>query len=364
MEETLRNALVKLAFEHPNTQPVLVPFLKTAMVFPTREALEKYLKAHPAADKTKHSVHESVKPRTKKTKHFKLPKSRFDNKKVKFYDGSLTRQIDLDHEIAFFDKKLKVRDILDLTGISSLSTISECNIAIDSTNLILETVEVNPWVDSFIRKLGRTSKGSLFLYNDSMFLSKKAPKGLGTRVFANQVAKARDMGISYIKCNAYRDDDSNRTYGKAIGYKVWPKMGYDGDVPDKVAKKIPLKFLDKFAAAGLVGPHPQVSWFYRVEGGEEWWGKNGDSFDGCFDLTAGSYSLEIHEKYIAKKAAESDMTVEDFMNKVAAKDKPLPKKGDNVTLLPEDHKILDEIWSEIRAENERKYQASLAAKKE
>lgn len=50
-------------------------------------------------------------------------------------------------------------------------------------------------------------------------------------------------------------------------------------------------------------------------------------------------------------------------NKEKMTTKGFQKKGDNVILEPEDHKILDEIWGAVRAENERKYQASLAAKK-
>lgn len=56
----LRKALVKLANERPETRKHLIPLLqKHAMDFPTEEALRKYLKEHPGADKTKHRVVET-----------------------------------------------------------------------------------------------------------------------------------------------------------------------------------------------------------------------------------------------------------------------------------------------------------------
>jgi len=54
---SLRNAIAKLAKENPELRKDLLPILrKTAMEFDTPEALKKYLKEHPGADKTRHKV--------------------------------------------------------------------------------------------------------------------------------------------------------------------------------------------------------------------------------------------------------------------------------------------------------------------
>ena len=55
----LRDRLIRLAHDRPELRPHLLPILaadRSAMEFPTEDALKKYLKDHPDADKSKHSV--------------------------------------------------------------------------------------------------------------------------------------------------------------------------------------------------------------------------------------------------------------------------------------------------------------------
>lgn len=58
---TLKSACVKLAYENPELRPLLMPLLrsKTATEFPSKEALEKYLKDHPGANRSNHKVVEN-----------------------------------------------------------------------------------------------------------------------------------------------------------------------------------------------------------------------------------------------------------------------------------------------------------------
>ena len=53
---TLRSQIIRLAASNPEVRPHLLPLLKQAMEFDTPEALQKYLKDHPGADKSNHSV--------------------------------------------------------------------------------------------------------------------------------------------------------------------------------------------------------------------------------------------------------------------------------------------------------------------
>lgn len=59
--KSLRSAVIKLAHANPELRPHLLPILKeasvdkTAMEFSTKGALDAYLKAHPNADKNKHT---------------------------------------------------------------------------------------------------------------------------------------------------------------------------------------------------------------------------------------------------------------------------------------------------------------------
>ena len=57
-DAALRSRLIRLAHARPDLRPTILPLVtnKVAMEFQTQEALDKYLKDHPKADKSKHKV--------------------------------------------------------------------------------------------------------------------------------------------------------------------------------------------------------------------------------------------------------------------------------------------------------------------
>lgn len=56
----LLNAIKKVAADHPETRVDLVPLIrKFSMLFDTQEALDKYMREHPDADRSNHKVVES-----------------------------------------------------------------------------------------------------------------------------------------------------------------------------------------------------------------------------------------------------------------------------------------------------------------
>lgn len=59
-DRALRTALIKLASSDESLRPHLLPLLKTGMEFGTQNELDTYLKAHPDADKSNHSVKKST----------------------------------------------------------------------------------------------------------------------------------------------------------------------------------------------------------------------------------------------------------------------------------------------------------------
>ena len=61
-------------------------------------------------------------------------------------------------------------------------------------------------------------------------------------------------------------------------------------------------------------PPWMISHLWQVEGGAEWWEKNGTTFKGVFDLTPGSYSMTFVERYVKKKAESLGMSVEDYLS--------------------------------------------------
>ncbi len=62
---TLRNKLIRLAHQKPELRNSLLPLLKTSMFHSSPEAMEKYLKEHPDADKSKHTVKKEEKKEEK-----------------------------------------------------------------------------------------------------------------------------------------------------------------------------------------------------------------------------------------------------------------------------------------------------------
>jgi hypothetical protein len=54
----IRDDLIKLGSTNPELRPHIRPLLRVAMEFDTPDALKKYLRDHPDADKSKHTVKE------------------------------------------------------------------------------------------------------------------------------------------------------------------------------------------------------------------------------------------------------------------------------------------------------------------
>ena len=58
LDANTRQSLVRLAHANPDLRQHLIPLItsRVAMEFRTQDALDKYLEAHPKADKSKHKV--------------------------------------------------------------------------------------------------------------------------------------------------------------------------------------------------------------------------------------------------------------------------------------------------------------------
>jgi len=76
-----------------------------------------------------------------------------------------------------------------------------------------------------------------------------------------------------------------------IGYKVWPKLGFDGEIPDRLRVILP----KELQAAKL------ISDLYATPGGRQWWEQNGGSVRLAFDLPGDSLSWVIWRAYLATK---------------------------------------------------------------
>lgn len=120
-------------------------------------------------------------------------------------------------------------------------------------------------------------QGRTVLHNANMFRAEGNANPFETiRAVHNQAVSAGKFGIGVIEAVAIREDA-----GKVIGYKMWPRVGYDGPIPDQVKAKLPQEFSQA----------KNISDLYATREGRKWWEQNGDSCKMSFDTTPGSYSM-------------------------------------------------------------------------
>jgi hypothetical protein len=118
-------------------------------------------------------------------------------------------------------------------------------------------------------------------------------KGTGTRVFGDQVAHATAHGIDRIEMIAARSFKADGS-DSLIGYKVWPKFGFDAPIHPETRARLP-KPLRKAK---------NVSDLMQTEAGRSFWAERGGGIEAKFDLNPGSASHKIWDDYRAAKAAK------------------------------------------------------------
>jgi hypothetical protein len=141
--------------------------------------------------------------------------------------------------------------------------------------------------------------------------------GIGMKIFTSRVLEAKKANISKITCNAAKRDSD------LIGYKVWPKMGYDCGLNSGFNKhSFNLKsFLStmKDENPGLYeqytkGPiDPKYRTQYTIQNlyalgpqAAQFWEKHGSSIFMDFDLTDGSKSLSIFNRRLNKALSKQN----------------------------------------------------------
>jgi len=184
------------------------------------------------------------------------------------------------------------------------------------------------------------SKGSEIV-NEAFAISEEATgTGLGTRMFASQVAAAQAAGFKRIRCEALRGSGYN-------GYYTWARLGYLPPSDDRGVRQV----MD--GARHGVGLPPDVEAAYgegrdaraamvvavSTEAGRTWWKAYGNTFRAEFDLTPGGYSSRLLVDYAAREKAHLWKAAADLQGKVGI--------VEELTLTPEQEKLLDATWSEI-----------------
>lgn len=154
---------------------------------------------------------------------------------------------------------------------------------------------------SATRALMLMDDGTVECENDTFFVEPAAQgKGLGATVFAVQAKELGDKGVTAIHTTAIRHDPDEPNQPASFGYKVWPKLGYDGKLDGE-------KIMDAFHAGALDTDEPgqTIQQLYKTEAGRQWWNQFGSDIELTFDPRPGSPNRKILDAYLARKAGKA-----------------------------------------------------------
>jgi hypothetical protein len=161
----------------------------------------------------------------------------------------------------------------------------------DSASITLQTD--HPGIVGQERTLYR--RGNDVVIHNDYFRTKNQGGGLGSEVIGRQMEQAQRLGVTKIETQAARWDSSDPK-DAMIGYKVWPKMGYDGPLPMASRQKLATSSLPPAQRSAT-----KISELYKTKEGRDWWEKHGQSIDVSFDMRPGSYSRRAMSAYQAAK---------------------------------------------------------------
>lgn len=129
------------------------------------------------------------------------------------------------------------------------------------------------------------------LHIDHFFLNERTtPPNLGTFAFALSAITAHLLGLAHVSLVAAGGKGFNPRH---IGYKVWPKLGFDADL-------LPGEFDDAPRLHGC----QSVQDVLAVD--PTWWGLNGSQRRMTFDLAADSRSWRKLLTYVLSKVSVED----------------------------------------------------------
>ena len=163
---------------------------------------------------------------------------------------------------------------------------------------VLIHAQRNSYVDILKREIKVDGNGQPFLYNshfeaarhpdpDNPGRFKSRVPNFGTRLLAQQVEAARQLGITRIHTFA-AGDVSN---GHFNGYYTWPRLGYSAPIPPHTLRSLHTEHPEWKDVADL---HDLM----LKKDGPAWWKQRGSSIEVDFDLRDGSRSMQRHQAYL------------------------------------------------------------------
>jgi GNAT superfamily N-acetyltransferase len=190
---------------------------------------------------------------------------------------------------------------------------------------------------SMMRTFSHDFKGRLAAENNSFKVDPSLQRsGLGTRIFASQVAGLRALGVERLSTLAARNHEAN-------GYYTWARLGYNMRLSGDLRQQLHEHFGDKGP-----GRAAQMTDLMRSKAGRDWWREHGHTWLGEFDLRDGSASMRMLQKYL-KHRQIGDIR----LSEPQPSDPSLPLAGDfeEIPWTEEDEAAADAAMDEMNTED-------------
>lgn len=154
---------------------------------------------------------------------------------------------------------LSAEQIIDLCGALSGSKVRVMLGRNDNDMPVIECVIRHPQIISAAyRNFLMDDEGKLVVQNERLHMQDDAPAGIGTRLVAQQVKAAKQLGASRIELYAAQKMGCN-------GYYTWPRMGFNAPIPPDLQEQLPEALHDCKTTNDLM----------LSDGGADWWRTHG-----------------------------------------------------------------------------------------
>lgn len=233
-----------------------------------------------------------------------------EKRKVEF-TGSVELQLPANIDALTLGGKDVTPDLWGLAGAfdgSSLTVkyMQSSRVCVGDSDYAAECIEIRSSHPEFlarpmVRRLFRTVDGKTILNvienADFKLRAGYQGQGIGTVSLAVQVGFAKRHGFDMVLANV-----AGRPGSEYVGYKVWPKLGYDADIPGDIVTRMPAAELER---AGLSkGGKIRISDLFDRDA-YSLWETHGEGGVMEFDLRDNSWSLyRLGEAVVKRNTGE------------------------------------------------------------
>lgn len=200
----------------------------------------------------------------------------------RYFNGNVSIDNQLGEDYELNGHILSDADYIALAGAPDGSAIT---VQLDAGGISI-TAENPMFSMPSVRVIYEDFEGPEFYLDQTLFGLQQEMQGQGiaSRSVAMMVEAARERGFTAITTYGEKGDNS-------VGYLVWPRLGFDGDLTDFHKQSLPTNLQGAETILDLM----------ESEEGRRWWAINGTPVALRFDLTSGSKSTRMLNNYLIEQ---------------------------------------------------------------